>query len=435
MTSTLPAEPEGPRTLHHLAGALAHAAHAQPGPARSVADDAALTQLTAVSDAVFPWHTGGKEVRQHELWQRLADRGVQVDVYTMRWWDQGDSVTRDGITYHALCRAVPLYSGERRSIRQALLFAVGILRMLRVPLGAVEVDALPFLHVLPVWVVARLKRARLLATWHEYWGLRYWQQYLGPCRGALAALIEYWASGLADTIVAASELTAQRLRHRRPRARIVVVENGVDATALAAAAEARTCETTTLVVIGRLLRHKNVDVAIRALRVLVDRWASSGTTGEGRAAVRLEVIGVGPDEPRLRALVSSLGLSDRVTFVAGVETHVELLRRIAAARLVLFPSSREGFGMVAAEAISLRTPVITSDCADNAARLLLRDDTDGLAVPPSPQEFAAAVEATWGLKARAQHAETGDRWDWEHATDQVRTLLLAAQPDAPRSAR
>ena len=67
-------------------------------------------RLAVVTDSVSPWHTGGKEQRQHELLTRLAARGFQVDVYTMRWWGREKQVVRDGITFHGICPLVPLYT-------------------------------------------------------------------------------------------------------------------------------------------------------------------------------------------------------------------------------------------------------------------------------------------------------------------------------------
>src|SRR5580658_2876187 len=54
--------------------------------------------VAMVSDAVLPYHKGGKELRYQELLKRLA---VQADVhmYTMKWWSGPREHIQDGVTY------------------------------------------------------------------------------------------------------------------------------------------------------------------------------------------------------------------------------------------------------------------------------------------------------------------------------------------------
>jgi N-acetyl-alpha-D-glucosaminyl L-malate synthase BshA len=73
---------------------------------------------------------------------------------------------------------------------------------------------------------------------------------------------------------------------------------------------------------------------------------------------RLILVGDGPDMPVARELAEELGLLDRVTFVGVVDRVAPLL---AAADLLLLPSSTESFGLVALEAMASGVPVIASD--------------------------------------------------------------------------
>lgn len=73
---------------------------------------------------------------------------------------------------------------------------------------------------------------------------------------------------------------------------------------------------------------------------------------------RLILVGDGPDVPVARELAEQLGLLDRITFVGVVDRVAPLL---AAADLLLLPSSTESFGLVALEAMASGVPVIASD--------------------------------------------------------------------------
>ena len=82
--------------------------------------------VALVTDAIYPYFRGGKELRYHEVAQRLGQR-ADVHVCTMHWW-AGPAEKREGpVTFRAVCRLYPMYSGERRSYREAFLFAFACL--------------------------------------------------------------------------------------------------------------------------------------------------------------------------------------------------------------------------------------------------------------------------------------------------------------------
>ena len=79
-----------------------------------------------------------------------------------------------------------------------------------------------------------------------------------------------------------------------------------------------------------------------------------------RLGERLRLVITGPNqrhEPRLRALAAALGVEDRLE-LTGVLPDAELACGYAAARLLLFPSRAEGFGLPVLEAASQRLPVV-----------------------------------------------------------------------------
>jgi glycosyltransferase involved in cell wall biosynthesis len=92
--------------------------------------------------------------------------------------------------------------------------------------------------------------------------------------------------------------------------------------------------------VGRLVPEKGFDVLIRAV----------AATGD-----RLVVVGDGDIRPALESLTRSTNAD--VTFAGSVDP-AELARDYAAARLVAVPSRREGFGMVAAEALAAGRAVV-----------------------------------------------------------------------------
>ena len=98
---------------------------------------------------------------------------------------------------------------------------------------------------------------------------------------------------------------------------------------------------------GTVERRKNLEVLIRALPAL-----------EGA-----HVVSVGPPTPYQSAcerLAQQLGVHDRVTFRGYVERET-LLGLYATCALVAVPSTYEGFGYAAAQALCAGVPVLVSD--------------------------------------------------------------------------
>ena len=93
----------------------------------------ARLRVAVVSDATYPWHKGGKEVRYLHLLSALPECDIDVVVYTMKWWDVVPKVVRTesgSLTYVAICPRIEMYKDKRRSITQALVFAASTCRLL-----------------------------------------------------------------------------------------------------------------------------------------------------------------------------------------------------------------------------------------------------------------------------------------------------------------
>lgn len=125
--------------------------------------------VAMVTDAIFPYHRGGKEIRYHELSRRLAGC-TEIHVYTMHWWDGPRVRTDEAVTFHAISPLLPMYTQNRRSLKQAILFALACGRLMAVRFDVLEADHMPYIQILMLRFVATVKRKRFVVTWHEVWG-------------------------------------------------------------------------------------------------------------------------------------------------------------------------------------------------------------------------------------------------------------------------
>jgi glycosyltransferase involved in cell wall biosynthesis len=368
--------------------------------------------IAFVSDAIYPYHRGGKELRYHELARRMAGR-ADVHVYTMRWWPGPRVRTEDAVTFHAISPLIPLYAGGRRSMRQAVFFALACLRLLGRRFDVLEADHMPYLQIFVLRLVATLRRKRFVVTWHEVWDAGYWRQYLGPA-GRAAWFTQWLAMRLPDHIIAASPQTAGRLRAiLGARASITVAPNGID---LAAVRGARPDPAATdLVVVSRLVEHKRIGMLLDAVALL---------RAQG-APVTCRVIGDGPERTALREQARTLGLDHAVEFRHDVAEQQEVYALMKAAKVFVFPSAREGFGISVLEALACGLDVVTTSDPDNLAQHLAERSARGMVCEPTAKAVAEATRrllAAPGQRAGEDPSGT-DAWladyDWDTMTDRV----------------
>ena len=372
-----------------------------------------------VSDAVLPFNTGGKERRLAEITRRLAADGVEVHVYTMQWWAGPRTVLLDGVHLHAISRLFPLYHGERRAMRQAVMFGLATFRLLTARFDVLDVDHMPYFPLFAARVVCTVRRRRMVATWHEVWGAAAWREYLGPL-GWIGAITERLAARMPDEIVSVSAQTSHRLRS------VLGVTVGVHTIGpgvplRTVASQPAATPRVDILYAGRLLPHKNVDLLLRAVALLV----------QTRPGLRCRIIGEGPERRRLEALRQQLGLMDRVELDDFVPDD-EIYGVLKSATVLALPSVREGFGCVVLEANACDVPVVTVDHPANAARHLIVEGRNGYLAAVDAADLARALAAALDnagcLAPRAVAQHSGQLRDWDEASAAV---LAAIQGPAP----
>jgi glycosyltransferase involved in cell wall biosynthesis len=146
-----------------------------------------------------------------------------------------------------------------------------------------------------------------------------------------------------------------------------------------------------LLSVGRLVWEKGHQDLLRAVALLRRR---------GRDDVRVELVGTGPERGRLERVAADLGLADAVVFRGNVpyDELPGLYARASCLVLASLPTPfwEEQFGMVLAEALAARLPIVAA--ASGAIPEVLGDD--GTLVAPGDWVGLAAALADGPLAAR-----------------------------------
>jgi glycosyltransferase involved in cell wall biosynthesis len=218
--------------------------------------------------------------------------------------------------------------------------------------------------------------------------------------------------------VAVSESTKDDLVERGVAAeRIRIVHNGISTPARPPSPLA--ARRRRVVYLGRLEPYKRVDVMLRAVARLVDRFPD----------LEVRVIGRGQSRPALEQVARELGLGARTRFV-GFVSDAERDRLLAEARVCVCPSVKEGWGLTVIESNAIGVPVVATDAP--GLRDAVRDGETGFLVPEGDvAAFADRIGrllADDALVARMSDAAAtwADGFTWDAAADGMERVLEEA---------
>lgn len=374
-----------------------------------------------VSNVAYPFVKGGAEKRIHEFGTRLVDRGHQVTVYTRHWWDGPDEIQHEGLHLRAVAPSRELYTGDRRSIREALEFSARLLRPLRSHVrehDVVDASVFPYFPVLSAVASGLGTSTPLCATWHEVWG-DYWSEYLGVL-APFGKATEQLVAASPHKPIAVSEVTASRLANIGPdRDQIAVVPNGVDFDWIRAVKPAE--DGFDVLFAGRLIPDKNVDLLLEAFDSVAEEYPA-----------RLGIIGDGPRREALERRAASLDNSNRVTFLGFLEDHRDVIAHMLAASIFVSPSTREGFGITLVEAMAAGCTVVAVEHPTSTGSEIVGDA--GFLTSVSAERIGEALRrALSGQRPATDPIERAESFDWTQLTDDLVAVYsnLVESPERP----
>jgi glycosyltransferase involved in cell wall biosynthesis len=217
-------------------------------------------------------------------------------------------------------------------------------------------------------------------------------------------------------IVVSKKLLRLAVEHFGILDKLVVVPNGINLQKIAMVKDSVNHLNVGNVIlsVSNLIKRKGIDLNIRAIGLLRRSKYSK---------LQYLIVGSGPEERRLRALVTQLGLEKWVTF-AGRQPHINVLRHMSGCTVFSLPSWNEAFGVVYVEAMALGKPVI--GCQGEGPEDFVEHGKTGLLV--KPRDVDSLVEALDFLLSHPDEARAmGERarevvlanYTWEKSAEKV----------------
>lgn len=178
---------------------------------------------------------------------------------------------------------------------------------------------------------------------------------------------------------------------------------------------------------GSLIRIKGFGLAIKAFKRFSDKYPSA----------EFKIVGAGPEESNLRALVKELDLDSKVILQNELPRE-DLLLEMANTDVFLFPSLRDGGGTVVVEAMAMSKPVVCLDAGGPGMHIT--EDVGMKIAPYSPDQsvndLSKALEQLYlspNLRREmgtAAHEKARRNYHWDRLgerLDQIFNTILAEQ--------
>ena len=199
--------------------------------------------------------------------------------------------------------------------------------------------------------------------------------------------------------------------------KVVVITPGIDIEAIASVLPHS--EETDLLFAGRLIKDKHVDNLLEVVaRLRADHHA-----------IQCTIVGDGPERSALEDQAEELGLGKNIRFTGFLPKVDELYARMKSAKLLVFLSEREGFGMVVVESAACGLPSIVVSAENNAAATLVVDGKTGFVCPPDYGRIAGRISALLkdpeqrlGMSLNAQ--SWSKQFDWEYITKKIESVYI-----------
>jgi glycosyltransferase involved in cell wall biosynthesis len=315
---------------------------------------------------------GGASSATYNLALELVKLGHSVDVLTSRFGDQPSEEIINGIKVY---RVTSWRHGIHNcGLRGAISYVVFAFFSLRGLLKKNRYDLLHYFFGLPTGLLSlyshgvknqpyilSLRGSDVPGFDATSLKLRFLHWLLKPIT------VRIWKK--AERLVAVSHGLREMAQRTLPGRPIGVVHNGIDTDIFKPVPNHNDHSngSVRLLCVSRLIERKGLDYLFQAMAEMND------------PRIRVDIVGTGSSEQRLKSKVRGLGLETQVHFW-GYKTAFELVDLYNQADIFILPSLSEGLAMVLLEAMSCGLPIIATNVGGIPE--VVADGENGILIPP-----------------------------------------------------
>lgn len=375
-------------------------------------------KIAIIYESTYPDRLGGVEKRNYEIAKRLAQHH-EITFICEKFWHSREEEKRIGnINYLAISSGSNLYNQKgKRKFTKSIAFSLNIFKLLSKKYDLIDCASIPPSNILICWLLSKIKKTPMVATWIEYWNLKMWTEYAGKIPGTIAYIIQSTAILASKNIIAISNFTAKNIKKKS-----TTILNGVDFHTIEKSITNE--KDIDLIFCGRLINHKNPIFFLDVVREMIS----------SRPKMRAAIIGTGPLEKMIQKKITEEGLHENVILTSNLSEQ-DYFGYLNRSKILFLPSEREGFGIVGIEAMACGAFFATIEAPENAARDLIDSDKLGCIIEKNiyiaAKKLAEALDTPllFGKNKILERRCHAQQFDWENI---AKTTLTAYEKATKR---
>lgn len=304
-------------------------------------------RIAIITDFVLGQYYGGGEKRYFEIWKRLVPQGFLIDVFCMKS-DKSEIQYPPGINIIKIGPTIK--NPPQRTLLQMIHFVIST--YCRLLFSNYDIYEAQGVGILSLFFLRLFGKKNTISLIHDLSSGKS-DQWISS--GKISELFEKMIYRLpTHKVLTVSNNIKKRLidEYKIRASKISVIYNGIDDVLIDSV---KGSKRSGLIYVGRLIPHKHVEDLLSILSKLSD--------------LPLQIIGQGSEGKKLINLVEKLNLNERVTFHGTVNDYKDVISKIKSSKILVLPSTREGFGLVLTEAMYCGTPVVAYE-SDGASEII-----------------------------------------------------------------
>lgn len=360
-------------------------------------------RICVISEFSVPYYNGGGERRYYEMMKRVVKLGHEVDMITMNYPNCKKHEQIDGINIHHIGPTIE--NPPIRSKTDFIKFFYSICKWL-LKHDYDVLDAQSYSPLLPTTIMSKIKKTPLIGTVYDT-STNNKDQWIQS--STLANRVEKFLVTLPFTkLLTVSNSTKTSLINdfEVKGETIEILSIGFD-TDFVDSIKCEEKNNNTIIFVGRLIPHKHVNHLLKVINKLKNKIPD----------IKLVIVGKGIEKDNLIKYITDNYLEEHVEFLQDLSNE-ELTYQMKKSNVLVLPSTREGFGMVLAEANSCNIPVIAYK-SGGVVEVINSGNTGYLIEPENVEELTSKIELVLTNKKLQEklgkqgrkHVEKKFNWD------------------------